>query len=196
MFYEWETQRFGILRGEKRLAGLCAFTVELTEDLGEERRTHSFFFMAEAEQRGSYSRHKNLLRVDVTKSTTESCATWLGMKIFPESQTLCEKNVEAIRGWLEDTSNTCCHKPRSSSTPSRLLDLGMSRYEDPRLILTTPANPSGKNTGLEYAALSYCWGSADEAALNLKTEKSTLESHIKGINAQKLPRALQDAVKV
>lgn len=52
---------------QKQLAGLSAFTVELTEVLGEERQTHLFFFMVEAEQSGS----------------TKSCATWLGMKIAP-----------------------------------------------------------------------------------------------------------------
>jgi hypothetical protein len=69
-----------------------------------------------------------------------------------------------------------------SVLPTRVIDVG-SRTAAPFLLL------SGGKRG-SYCALSYCWGNA----AFLRTTRSTLGDHLRGIPMDKLPRTLKEAI--
>ena len=85
-----------------------------------------------------------------------------------------------------------------SFLPTRLLDLGSEGSPSLRLIVT---KDDEEITGADaprrrYAALSYCWGPAVEARKQLLTTKDNVEIHLSGIERDKLPRTISDAVEV
>ena len=47
---------------------------------------------------------------------------------------------------------------------------------------------------MRYAALSYCWGTAEEAQEQLKTTKASLADHRRGISLETMSTVLLDAV--
>lgn len=84
-----------------------------------------------------------------------------------------------------------CHPLRRSSfSPTRLLDLGESDTDEVRLIETRDGHCVSS-----YVALSYCWGPADAARTQLKTESHTLQKRKHGIPNQIMSRVMQDAIK-
>jgi hypothetical protein len=85
-------------------------------------------------------------------------------------QTLCRESI---------------HSP--SHIPTRLLDIGILEEPTVRLHITT----KGQET-VEYATLSHKWGAASHATLT----KSRLESYLKGISEESLPKTYQHAIKV
>lgn len=80
--------------------------------------------------------------------------------------------------------------------PKRLLDLGpASAIRSPVLIDTSESPPQlihGENK-VNYACLSYCWGSN---SLPLRTTSQTVAEHKKGIPVENLPQAFKDAIFV
>jgi hypothetical protein len=99
---------------------------------------------------------------------------------------------------LEHCSSTC--HPRESATyiPTRLLDLGRDLGEEPRLIITADlaVSPQGVVEPLDYATLSYCWGDKDDGAAQTKTDPSSLQQRLRGIQPSEMSRVLQDAITV
>ena len=70
--------------------------------------------------------------------------------------------------------------------PSRLLDVGLPPFDkSPFCVLV-----DGKEAPGHYITLSYCWGKSQA----LRTLKSSLSKHKKGIQADEMPKTLQDAV--
>jgi hypothetical protein len=53
-----------------------------------------------------------------------------------------------------------------------------------------------KLESFRYAALSYCWGTTEDAATQLKTESSTLEDRYSGIPIETMTTTMVDAVNV
>lgn len=74
--------------------------------------------------------------------------------------------------------------------PERLIDMS---FELPRLILRKDILQSGHSSGLEYAALSYCWGSGES---QITTTTATLCDRQAGISEHEMPPVLRDAIKV
>lgn len=74
--------------------------------------------------------------------------------------------------------------------PPRLIEVGPSRLRlvEQSEILAGPVKQP------EYCALSYCWGSREDAKLHVKTTEETYHDHTKGLVFDKLPQVLQDAV--
>lgn len=93
-----------------------------------------------------------------------------------------------------ETDHTACSKPDRSFVPSRLLRLQPGSDSQIFVILETDpaAKWHGATGGLEYLALSYCWGGAQELQLNAKSE----EDLTRGIHVSSLPLTLRDAVLV
>lgn len=94
---------------------------------------------------------------------------------------------------LEYCNTHCCPLPTSTVLPARLLDLGASdTNENVRLIRTSDAF---HEKPLRYAALSYCWGTREEAEQQLKTTRSNLEQHLDSIPLAAMTPVAEDAIK-
>ncbi|KAJ4012729.1 hypothetical protein NW752_005998 [Fusarium irregulare] len=79
-------------------------------------------------------------------------------------------------------------QPPPRVLPTRLIDVGsIDREELPRLYVPNPAD----HGGLEYAALSYAWGSDPTFA---KTTASNLDEMTKGLPWNMLAKTIQDAI--
>lgn len=96
------------------------------------------------------------------------------------------------RHWLADCLTNHPNCPRFFETkqmPSRLLDVSNNRGDD-RVRLKV----CEEGDTLQYAALSYCWGSnSQDHALTAATEAEWLTP---GCALHELPALIQDAVKV
>ncbi|KAF1847583.1 HET-domain-containing protein [Cucurbitaria berberidis CBS 394.84] len=121
------------------------------------------------------------------------CMRWLQIMQAPREQTLCVENIAWIKEELASCSLKCCPTPTSAFLPTRLLDLGTSDagYRT-RLIQTSDAH---LQLPVRYTALSYCWGTQDDAAYQLKTTSSTLEQHLDNVSVDVMTCVIQDAVK-
>jgi hypothetical protein len=80
---------------------------------------------------------------------------------------------------------------RAVVLPTRLLDVGVGACDDPRLVLSSEICA---NVKAKYAALSYCWGSKEDAKKQLRTEEASLERRREGIPCETMPSAIEDAV--
>lgn len=102
-----------------------------------------------------------------------------------------------MRGAILDCTSKCHPLNLCSFLPTRVLDLGESASDCPRLIITREATSRAKNdsiSDLRYAALSYCWGPPADARTQLKTEKSSLNERLAGIPIEFMSTVMKDAV--
>ncbi|KAH8588008.1 heterokaryon incompatibility protein-domain-containing protein, partial [Bisporella sp. PMI_857] len=82
-----------------------------------------------------------------------------------------------------------CAKPKYSSLPTRLVDvLSLSKAGKVKVVETQKISI---DSGIQYVALSYCWGLTP----TFKLEKSTRQALLSGVAMEILPRTLQDAIK-
>ncbi|TRX91218.1 hypothetical protein FHL15_007823 [Xylaria flabelliformis] len=91
--------------------------------------------------------------------------------------------------WLQDCQlkHPRCAAQRSSTLPTRVLDIGESLTTASIRLLET-----GPSQNAEYVALSYCWGKTG----NITTTRSTLIERKKDIAWGILPKSFQDAIEV
>ncbi|KAK4446191.1 HET-domain-containing protein [Podospora aff. communis PSN243] len=118
----------------------------------------------------------------------ESTATWLGLK-EPMSQSYTEER--RIQWMAEQLSNCCGHGHTQADPeiiPERLLSL------KPGLRLIDKSEYPERRP--RYAALSYCWGKAEEAKSQLTTTISTLAQRRLGVDLQSASPVLQDAIQI
>ena len=82
--------------------------------------------------------------------------------------------------------------------PTRLLDVQASCPSGLRLVITEtdPDVCKLEASQRRYSALSYCWGSGDAAAKQLKITKDTLEEHCTSITMDKVPQTVADSIQV
>ncbi|KAK8040068.1 HET-domain-containing protein [Apiospora rasikravindrae] len=129
------------------------------------------------------------------------CQSWLRLETSPRPDVLDAANVAMMRQSID--SQRPLRLPHGKPTdeslfPARLIDLGNG--EDAlrcRLVLTHgehSSNPSPQESG--YAALSYCWGNAAEAACQFKTEPHSLAKRLSGFDVTDTTAVVQDAIKV
>jgi hypothetical protein len=126
------------------------------------------------------------------KNLPEQPLSCLGLMPSPSPQALCKENLEMIQGAILSCTQTCNHLKQSSFTPTRLLDIGTRTSDLPRLVITAQLD---NLEPLKYAALSYCWGNADDAKSQLQTTNSSLEDRCAGIPTTMMTRILYDAVQ-
>lgn len=92
--------------------------------------------------------------------------------------------------WLEKCKSehpNCT--PRAYSLPKRLLSIGSSMGSRLHLVRTQDLDPEN----VQYAALSYCWGSAGVPG---KTTKNNQTSYLKEIPTESLPATIHDALMI
>lgn len=125
------------------------------------------------------------------------CARWLRLSINEPGHVLGPDTVAWIQEILDIKSDKPLVKtiPGDTFVPTRLVQVDC---EPPRLIETPPIDekPAGWIQSLRYVALSYCWGSPEQARSQLKTERSSLPLRLSGIEKHKMTRALQDAIEI
>ena len=97
------------------------------------------------------------------------------------------------RSWLKEcmTIHTEC-KIRNSFVPTRLIDVGMAGGSDDIQLIDTRQSDVSRDTKLQYATLSHCWGQTE----HITTKTDTLEKRKSGIAFSELNRTFQDAVLV
>jgi hypothetical protein len=85
-------------------------------------------------------------------------------------------------------------RPANSFVPERLISVD---EVNPRLVLRTNLTAFGASSRTPtYAALSYCWGPADDAKQQLTTTKASIAQRQKAITTNEMTEVLRDAVAV
>ncbi|CAF3557597.1 unnamed protein product [Fusarium graminearum] len=99
-----------------------------------------------------------------------------------------EDRIKTIKGWYTECSSQHAGcKPSSLRHPRRLIQLGPEKH-DLRLI-DTLSQPCGD---LEYATLSYCWGTSRPFV----TTKDNIGTLLQSIPATSLPQTFHDAIDI
>ena len=122
------------------------------------------------------------------------------MNLIASGDRLSAENVDMLRSEIERCVRTCSHPVLAPGyIPSRLLFIGTDDGGENQLRLENredviaKANLAGTEpTG--YAALSYCWGSPDDAEKQCKTEWRSLRAWRGGIPDRYLSPVVRDAV--
>ncbi|KAI0872115.1 heterokaryon incompatibility protein-domain-containing protein [Hypoxylon argillaceum] len=97
-----------------------------------------------------------------------------------------DESLKCARNWLMSCmqTHTSCRLEKGMGTlPTRVIDVSLSV---PRLV------HSASVPAASYAALSHCWGSTRP----LQTLRSNIESHVKGISLDSVPKTFRDAIRV
>ncbi|OIW32576.1 HET-domain-containing protein [Coniochaeta ligniaria NRRL 30616] len=134
-------------------------------------------------------------------STSANISSWLALRESSPSNRLNDKTTR----WIADMINRCCTNHRHPIVdptiyrgfcPERLIQVGK---DTTKLVLRADILKGGKNGMFEtpkYMALSYCWGSAEAARQQLKTDKTSITSRLAGICESEMTSVLRDAVAV
>jgi hypothetical protein len=93
---------------------------------------------------------------------------------------------------MNECIQTCHPRKRTSYMPSRLVEVGGKDSTGPCLRITNRV--ATLQTNVEYAALSYCWGSATDSERQLKTTKTTLENYMSKIPLDMMSPVMIDAI--
>ncbi|RSL42336.1 hypothetical protein CEP54_015511 [Fusarium duplospermum] len=84
-----------------------------------------------------------------------------------------------------ESSHTRCPSPKPMTLPTRVIDC--TDVDRPRLVQRSEDSPLA-----QYAALSYVWGEAQPNC----TTTARLPSYLEGIDTRRIPKTIQDAIKV
>ncbi|KAE9369875.1 HET-domain-containing protein, partial [Stipitochalara longipes BDJ] len=100
-----------------------------------------------------------------------------------------DANFELARRWLREclSSHPLCGATSASPLPTRLIDIGNDISLQTLRLCTPAAGASGR-----YAALSYCWGIAQNNILT----KTNLKDKTENIPLSDLPKTIRDAVEI
>ncbi|UPK93131.1 hypothetical protein LCI18_004066 [Fusarium solani-melongenae] len=133
------------------------------------------------------------------ESDDSRVASWLRIPGLRKDNVLCEENLRFITQAIDRCESECGHSCSTGHLPTRLLDLGPDPGSDSvRLIITSESLvPSGTETKPpRYAALSYCWGSKDDAKSQLCTNLDSIEARKTSIPKDAMSAVMWDAVTV
>ncbi|KAH8654951.1 heterokaryon incompatibility protein-domain-containing protein [Tricladium varicosporioides] len=107
----------------------------------------------------------------------------LAANILPDS----EEAIDRARKWYKDCKETHSRCRRiASPLPKRVLDLALKASTGAVTLYES------KNEVVEYATLSYSWGTS----LPLTTTSSNIKQYRKGLSIELLPQTLRDAVRI
>jgi hypothetical protein len=126
------------------------------------------------------------------------CRDWLRIERLPPSEEgpLTTRNLQLIDEWLGScaTRHASCKRIVDPSqphfVPTRLIDTGIGSGSDVTLVNARKGLVIGKR--VQYAALSYCWGSA----VSFTTTTATLAECKDSISLASLPIVFQEAILV
>lgn len=107
-------------------------------------------------------------------------------------------NIEWITNEISKCEESCDHiPPPPGYVPTRLIEVGVEGVREPRLVLgkSLRENIPSLDTP-KYATLSYCWGSKEDAAQQLKTTASNIDSYYTRIPEDELTPVIRDTIRV
>ncbi|GAQ39906.1 hypothetical protein AKAW_04121 [Aspergillus niger] len=128
---------------------------------------------------------------DLQAEISDPCRSWLRIPRAPVSHPLSDKG----RALLRKLAKKSYKLSRDPHLPTRVIDVGYWLTRSKMRLVVNQASHKWAGRG-KYLALSYCWGSEEDAADQLKTTKASLCEHMKEIKMESLPRTVSDAVLV
>ncbi|KAI0899898.1 HET-domain-containing protein [Annulohypoxylon nitens] len=129
------------------------------------------------------------------ESVPGPCASWLRLGLARSTDMLEPDTIIWIQHMLESTAGatSIARKVHNEFVPTRLVRVNC---QPPRLIETSQVPDQGfPRHSWRYAALSYCWGSPEQARTQLKTTRSSLLSRRSSIEEHDMTKVLEDAVR-
>ncbi len=115
-------------------------------------------------------------------------------------------NISKVRDWIQDCDDNhescrCASRHLNSRTPAflptRLIDVGFETQDmHPKLVITSKMESASLANAAKYMALSYCWGTVEQAAMLPKTTNDTVILRIEKIELNAMPQMFQDAITV
>ena len=110
---------------------------------------------------------------------------------------LSSVSIKRLNALLDQTSKAMkSPKAGTEYLPSRLLDVNSGSDGRVRLATNKDVKLKRGRQPVRYMALSYCWGSEQQAEQQLKTTSSSLRRHLNRISISKLPKTVADAVQL
>jgi hypothetical protein len=106
---------------------------------------------------------------------------------------MADETLRMLRGEIQACVQSCRHGSSGLLVPTRLLELGV---EGDAVRLVESKLLSRAETPIRYAALSYCWGSPDDARKQSKTDRASLNAHMSKICMEDLSPVIRDAISV
>ncbi|KAK6076710.1 hypothetical protein SCUP234_07105 [Seiridium cupressi] len=122
--------------------------------------------------------------------STPSCQKWLRTEPIRDDCYLTPANILQMCQLLEECTATC-HPWKTSFLPTRLIDVGADSSDIPHLVLSSNISITEET---KYAALSYCWGSEEDAKAQLKTEIASLALRCREMQYEIMTPVISDAV--
>ncbi|EXK36623.1 hypothetical protein FOMG_09796 [Fusarium oxysporum f. sp. melonis 26406] len=107
----------------------------------------------------------------------------------PPAEIMSAQTVDFLKRSIDQCESTCHPRGPSGSIPSRLLDISDYKTRGRIQLVQTEKLPRVK-----YAALSYCWGNADDAAYQPKTNSANLSERLNGFCIDTMSPVVRDAV--
>ncbi|TVY73672.1 hypothetical protein Focb16_v005233 [Fusarium oxysporum f. sp. cubense] len=107
----------------------------------------------------------------------------------PPTEILSDQTLNFTKKSIDQCASTCHPWEPSGSTPARLLDIGEYKAIGRIKLMQTEGLPRVK-----YAALSYCWGNADDAAYQPKTNSANLSERLGGFGIDTMSPVVRDAI--
>ncbi|KAI1377914.1 HET-domain-containing protein [Hypoxylon crocopeplum] len=142
-----------------------------------------------------YSLHYNF-----HTDSSDACASWLKVWRRPIlGDALSTTRLKRLNELIHASLQVVPCSTENIYLPTRLIDVGLSPSLSPRLVISKTYQPlvgAGDPASKRYIALSYCWGSKEEADQQLKTTNDTLEDHLKQIDFERMPKTIADAITV
>ncbi|KAI0179569.1 HET-domain-containing protein [Hypoxylon sp. FL1284] len=137
-------------------------------------------------------RDEVLLLFGVDSLPNDPSSRWLGLQSSPQSVVFSNKTASQVRRMLQDAEN-----PETGSFyPTRLIQVGGRDEDFCRLVPSHTHQFRQAHHRPKYAALSYCWGPAEHAALQFRTELATYQNRTAGFSLSTTSQVMQDAVDV
>ncbi|KAK2931732.1 Heterokaryon incompatibility [Fusarium oxysporum f. sp. vasinfectum] len=107
----------------------------------------------------------------------------------PPAEIMSAQTVDFLKRSIDQCESTCHPREPSGSIPSRLLDISDYKTRGRIQLVQTEKLPRVK-----YAALSYCWGNADDAAYQPKTNSANLSERLNGFGIDTMSPVVRDAI--
>ncbi|OAL55638.1 HET-domain-containing protein [Pyrenochaeta sp. DS3sAY3a] len=141
----------------------------------------------------SYGRQETF--IFTVEAPPGATASHIGVMPIPREQVLSTNSVTWIKSCLSQCDVEHAHSHISTDkcfVPTRLLDL----TNDPvKLVESRTDGVYAANRPPKYAAVSYCWGSPEDAVHQLKTDIRSLSSRCSGIQNNEMTALLRDAIQ-
>ncbi|KPM42996.1 hypothetical protein AK830_g3510 [Neonectria ditissima] len=171
-------------------AGSCHLTffkdVSLTFTVGHVRVYHEFTAVRASENLGC-PQPKHLSPKRLAPETLDQDLECLIRDFINPSLAMCDGSVPGRHLACRSSLNV----DQKQRIPTRLIDVGDGQSDTVRLV--TPLRDFPDIKKLNYLILSYSWGQTNESA---KTTRANLDERERGIDTGRLPKTIQDAVKL